>query len=227
MADDVVPGSSHFKFKMDQIGTNFLALPPEIVRAVLILPSVSLKDVLSVAQTCQKMNVLVSDDCNDVWRAKHRQRFVQLVKGHISFVCLNLIRSYLLRTGLIIVPISSIYKYAKRMLLSFRDYSLDLILSLFFLFLSLITIMISRWPDANKALLDISVELDWQSECKRAFHVIDMTVKLMEEVWPKVYMESEVCYSHFAPLRQIMEEDRTAYYYIKDFLLKTERDGNM
>lgn len=157
MADDVVPEFSHCKFKMDQNEANFLALPPEIIRAVLILPSISLKDILSVAQSCQKMNVLVSDDCNDVWRAKHRQ----------------------------------------------------------------------RWPDANKFILGTSVELDWQSECKRAFHLIDLTIKLMEQVWPKVYMESEVCYSHFAPLRQIMEEDQTAYFYIKDFLLKTERDGNM
>lgn len=79
MADDVVPSSGSSSLNMentDGCSTIFLDLPPEVIRSILILPNLGLKDVCRLAQTCQKMNALVSDDCNDVWRAKHFQRFV-------------------------------------------------------------------------------------------------------------------------------------------------------
>ncbi|KAK3932509.1 F-box only protein 21 [Frankliniella fusca] len=163
MADDVVPVSAcstlscHEMLSVDSPETSLLDLPPEVIRCVLVVSDLSMRDVSRVAQTCQKLNALVSDDCNDVWRILHRR----------------------------------------------------------------------RWPDANKLLWELSRDIDWQSECKRALHYVEVTKGLMEDVWPKVYMESEICYSHFAPFRKIMEEDKTAYYYIKNFLMGVIRDGNL
>ena len=160
MADDVEPGPSPLSAKMENtdIGdATLMDLPPEVLRGILMLPSLDVKDVSSLGQTCQKMNALITDDCNDVWRTKHLQ----------------------------------------------------------------------RWPDANNVILETSSVNDWYAECKRAVNFSHITFNLMEEVWPKVYAESEVCYSHFSPFRKIMEEDPTAYYYIKEYLMSLVWDGNL
>ncbi|KAJ1530439.1 hypothetical protein ONE63_005344 [Megalurothrips usitatus] len=149
----------------EETSTTLLDLPPELIRGVMIMPSMTMTDISRLAQTCHLMNELVSEDCNDVWRTMHLRRFVTF--GHDQL----------------------------------------------------------RWPEANKALLEAS-EVDWHAECKLGFHLMTLTANLMDEIWPKVYCESEVCYSHFSPLRQTMDEHKSAYIYIKDFLVAVINDKN-